>query len=81
MSSTWESAASLPSKLVAEYGRGVHHELVDVTFCSGGETVHTLPAAMGVKRPRLDVSTAVSTGYVIRYAQLSVCSCGHLFQT
>ena len=34
--STWETCSSLPKQLVDEFEDGVHRELVDNTFSSGG---------------------------------------------
>ena len=59
--STWEPVSSLPSELIAEYEDGVVRELVDDTFSSGGETLHSLSSIQSsrsrtpsAKRPRLD---------------------------
>ena len=66
--STWEPVSSLPSVLVAEFEKGVQRQLVDHTFSSGGETVHTLssrPITQSVKKPGMDVPSIMNTGYVI----------------
>ena len=67
-SATWEPASTLPAELVSEFESGMHRELVDNTYSSGGETVHTLvsrPVVPSVKRPRMDASVVMNTGYVI----------------
>ena len=58
--SGWESAASLPKDLIQEYEDGLQREVVEATFSSGGETVHSLYSActgtsgeLLSKRPKL----------------------------
>ena len=72
--STWESASSLPSELIAEYEDGLQRELVDDSFYSGGETIHVLsssPITPSAKRPRLDVSPSMNTGCVICWTMVA----------
>ena len=58
---TWEICTSLPKQLVKEFENGVHRSVVDESFSSGGETLHTLsskPASHhSIKRPKLDISS------------------------
>ena len=45
--------------MVQEYESGMHRDMTDDTFCSGGETIHILSSTKltsGAKRPRLDIS-------------------------
>ena len=57
--STWEVSSSLPKQLVDELENGVHRDLIDETFTSGGETVHILSSMpvsqQSIKRLKLDI--------------------------
>lgn len=61
--STWEVSSSLPKQLVDEFENGVHRDLIDETFTSGGETVHTLSSTpvsrQSVKRLKLDIPSTL----------------------
>ena len=66
--STWEMCSSLPKQLVDEFEDGVRRELIDSTFSSGGETVHTLSSVPVshhlAKKQRVEVSSAPCEGYI-----------------
>ena len=58
--STWEICTSLPKQLIEEFESGVHRDVVDLSFTSGGETLHTLSSKPvshpSIKRVKLDSS-------------------------
>ena len=63
---SWESASALPSDLIQEYEDGLQREVLDATFSSGGETIHSYSTCTGTsgddstlssKKPKLDYST------------------------
>ena len=61
--STWKVSSSLPKQLVDEFENGVHRDLIDETFISDGETVHTLSSMpvsrQLVKRLKVDIPSTL----------------------
>lgn len=45
LDSTWEPLSALPSNLVADFERGVQHDICTHSSTSGGQTVHTISIA------------------------------------
>ena len=83
--STWEPASSLPANLVADFERGIEHELCTHSSTSGVQTIHTL-STVSSKRDDLapkkakKAHTCVETftnGYAmkLRYSYVHVYMC------
>ena len=70
---TWELASTLPTKLIDNFEKGIHTEVVDSTSQSAGQSLHTLtlsvasptaPTSAKQQRTTNPVLPPTSTGYV-----------------
>ena len=78
--STWEPEHSLPQHLVADYNKGIQHDICHQSTTSGGQTIHSLstarsntaPSPPDPKRIRTDLIDTANSGYELEISKACI---------